>query len=83
VIVRQARSYAPEEMIFNPLHHLGLLETLSVEEVRAAVRQALHFPGAVDVVKFKRTIMQTLLPQAISRICGATPYEERGVAPYF
>jgi transposase len=100
VIARHARSYAREEMIFNPLHYLALLEqksnaldqaaplqglvlpeefaelrrqmearlgkrgrpeyvqvlrlleTFSVEEVAAAVRQALHFPAiAFDAVK--------------------------------
>jgi transposase len=100
VIARHARSYGREEMIFNPLHYLALLEqktnaldqaaplqglklpeefaelrrqmearlskrgrreyvqvlrlleTFSVEEVAAAVRQALRFPAiAFDAVK--------------------------------
>ena len=100
VIARHGRSYGREEMIFNPLHYLALLEqktqaldqaaplhgwplpdefaelrrqmearlgkrgrreyvqvlrlleTFSVPEVAAAVRQALHFPAiAFDAVK--------------------------------
>lgn len=100
VIARHSRSYGREEMVFNPMHYLALLEqktnaldkaaplqglqlpeeflelrrqmearlgkrgrreyvqvlrlleTFSVEEVRAAVRQALRFPAiAFDAVK--------------------------------
>jgi transposase len=44
VVARHARSYGREEMIFNPLHYLALLEQKTNALDQAAPLQALHVP---------------------------------------
>ena len=44
VVARHARSYGREEMIFNPLHYLALLEQKSNALDQAAPLQALQVP---------------------------------------
>ena len=44
VIARHSRSYGREEMIFNPLHYLALLEQKTNALDQAAPLQGLHLP---------------------------------------
>jgi len=44
VVARHARSYGREEMIFNPLHYLAVLEQKTNALDQAAPLQALHVP---------------------------------------
>jgi transposase len=52
VIARHSRSYGREEMIFNPLHYLALLEQKSNALDQAAPLQGLHLPE--ELIELRR-----------------------------
>ena len=67
VIARHSRSYGREEMIFNPLHYLALLEQKTNALDQAAPLQGLHLPE--ELIELRRQMEVRLAKHGRASSC--------------